>query len=273
MHEFLQKTELHPKLSSVINIDSFKNIIVYGREHAGKYTIALRIISNFSPSKLKYEKKLTIASKELRESFILKISDIHYEIDMFLLNCNSKIIWHNIYQHIVDIISLQKVKYGIILCKNFHCIHNDLLDIFYSYMQSDFSSVKIHFVLITEEISFIPCNIVDCCEVLNIPKPYKANIIKCNKPQMSTQFEKQTIDTIIKTIETQNFVAIRNSLYDIFIYQLNVHLCIWLLCKKMQKKDLNKMFHILLTFFHGYNNNYRHIYHIELFIYSCLNTK
>ena len=276
MHEYLHKTELHPKLNTLVipdKIELFRNIIIYGPEHSGKYTQALRIISKFSQSSLKYEKKLTITCKELREAFILKISDIHYEIDMFLLNCNSKIIWHNIYQHIVDIISLQKVKYGIILCKNFHCIHNDLLDIFYSYMQTDFNSVKIHFVLITEELSFIPCNIVDCSEVLNIPKPYKANIIKCNKQQLGIQFEKQIVENILSTIKEPDFVAIRNSLYDIFIYQLNVHLCIWLLCKGMQKKDSNKMFHNLLIFFHGYNNNYRHIYHIELFIYNCLNIK
>uniref|UniRef100_A0A6C0HS84 Uncharacterized protein n=1 Tax=viral metagenome TaxID=1070528 RepID=A0A6C0HS84_9ZZZZ len=278
MHDFLQKTELHPKLNSVVkcipsNIEMFRNVIIYGSEYSGKYTQALRIISKFSHSSLKYEKKLTITSKELREAFILKMSDIHYEIDMFLLNCNSKIIWHSIYQQIVDIISLQKVKHGIILCKNFHCIHNDLLDIFYSYMQTDFNSVKIHFILITEELSFIPCNIVDCCEVLNIPKPYKANLIKCNKIQSDIVFEKQIVETIIKTLEKPNFVTIRNSLYDIFIYQLNIYLCIWMLCKKMQKKDLNKMFHILLSFFHGYNNNYRHIYHIELFIYNCLNIK
>jgi len=278
MHEFLHKSELHPKLNSHIksipnDIGMFRNIIIYGPEHSGKYTQALRIISKFSQSGLKYEKKLTITSKELREAFILKISDIHYEIDMFLLNCNSKIIWHNIYQHIIDIISLQKVKYGIILCKNFHSIHNDLLDIFYSYMQTDFNSVKIHFVLITEELSFIPCNIIDCCEVLNIPKPYKANMVKCNKQQSSIQFEKQIVENIITTLKEPNFVTIRNSLYDIFIYQLNVHLCIWMLYKRMQKEDSNKMFHILLIFFHGYNNNYRHIYHIELFIYNCLNIK
>lgn len=279
IYELFNKTEinLHPKLDSIIkqipnNISSFKNIIVYGPENSGKYSQTLRIISKFSASSLKYEKKLTITAKDLRESFVLKMSDMHYEIDMFLLMFNSKLIWHTIYQHIVDIISLQKIKHGIILCKNFHMIHNDLLDVFYSYMQTNFTPVKLHFILITEELSFIPHNIINCCDVLHVPKPYKINITKCNKIKTNVEFENQVVETIWKSIENPtNFVATRNSLYNIFIYQLNVYVCIWILCKKMQKKDSNKMFQNLMTFFHGYNNNYRHIYHIELFIYNCLN--
>ena len=278
IHELFHKTEinLHPKLDSIIkkipnDIVSFKNIIVYGPEHAGKYSQSLRVISKFSPSSLKYEKKLTIASKDMKESFVLKMSDIHYEIDMFLLLFNSKLIWHTIYQHIIDIISLQKVKHGIILCKNFHTIHNDLLDVFYSYMQTNFLPVKINFILLTEELSFIPYNIINCCDVLHVPKPYKINITKSNKVKTDVEFEKQIVEDIWKNMKPSNFVALRNSLYNIFIYQLNIYLCIWILYKKMPKKDSTKIFQYLITFFHGYNNNYRHIYHIELFIYNCLN--
>lgn len=278
IYEVFHKTEinLHPKLDAIIktipnNISSFKNMILYGPEQCGKYSQSLRIISKFSPSSLKYEKKLTVSSKDMRESFVLKMSDIHYEIDMFLLLFNSKLIWHAIYQHIIDIISLQKVKHGIILCKNFHMIHNDLLDVFYSYMQKNFIPVKIHFILITEELSFIPYNIVNCCEVLHIPKPYKVNIAKCNKVRSEFVFENQIVENIFKNMNTpSNFVAVRNSLYNIFIYQLNIYFCLWILCKKMKKKELDKMFQNLTSFFHGYNNNYRHIYHIELFIYNCL---
>ena len=112
-------------------------------------------------------------------------------------------------------------------------------------------------------------NIVDCSEIINIPKPFKSNIIKCGKPE-PTQFETQIVENIIKTMRPQNYVTIRNKLYNIFIYQANIYLCLWLLYKKLGKKDINKMFHFLLAFFHGYNNNYRHIYHTELFIYNCM---
>jgi Cdc6-like AAA superfamily ATPase len=272
----MEKTNLHPKIKKIIktfpeNIENFNNIIVYGPSSSGKYSQALNIISRYSPSKLKYEKRLTVNSKDHKdETYVLKMSDIHFEVDMFLLGCNSKILWYSIFQHISDIISMQKVKYGIILCKNFHLIQNELLDVFYSYIQQNFTQVKIHFILITEELSFIPNNIIDCCEILYIQKPYKSNILKCKKKNESTELQKNIIDSILKNTEKVNFVKLRNSLYDIFIFQLDVYYCLWVIYRKLNLKDLNTSFKYLLTFFHGYNNNYRHIYHIELLIHQLI---
>jgi YbbR domain-containing protein len=83
-------------------------------------------IKKYSPSHLKYEKKITITYD--KKQYYFRISDIHYEIDMSLLGCNSKLLWHEIYQQIVDIISAKTEKSGIIVCKNFHEIHNELLE-------------------------------------------------------------------------------------------------------------------------------------------------
>ena len=79
-------------------------------------------------------KKITINYNSKYEH-IIKISDIHYEVDISLLGCNAKILWNEIFQHIMDIILSKQVKQGIIVCKNFQDIHTELLDIFYSYMQ------------------------------------------------------------------------------------------------------------------------------------------
>ena len=51
---------------------------------------------------------------------------------------------------------------GIIVCKYFNEIHSELLDSFYSYMQT-LTNIKIDlkFILLTEEISFIPDNILN----------------------------------------------------------------------------------------------------------------
>jgi len=261
----MQKVNLHPKINKLIqNLPTeFKNMIIYGPQKSGKYSQALHIISKYSQSKLKYEKKVVITKDVKEDQFIFKMSDIHFEIDMFLLGCNSKTLWFTIYQHILDIICLRKSKQCIIMCKNFHLIHNELLDLFYSYMQQNFLNINICFLLITEELSFIPNNILDCCEVLHIPKPYKSNVTKCNKIDDTIDYYKHIID-----IDTSNFIKMRNSLYNIFIYQLNVYTCVWLICKKMKKNDVSKMFQYLLTFFHGYNNNYRHIFHLELLLHN-----
>ena len=158
------KINLHPKLSSVFksfpdDITKMRNIILYGPENSGKYTQFLQSIRKYSNSKLKYEKKLTIETN--KQDFFIKISDIHYEVDISLLGCNAKVLWNNIFNQIVDIILTKPKKNGIIVCKNFHTIHSELLDIFYSYMQKNICNYyNIVFFLLTEQVSFIPDNIL-----------------------------------------------------------------------------------------------------------------
>ena len=102
-----------------------------------------------------------------KNEHILKISDIHYEIDLENLTCNSKILFNDIYNNIIDVIQSSKLKIGIILCKNFHKINNEILEIFYSYMQKNLiSNIILKFILITEHLSFIPNNIQDICKIL-----------------------------------------------------------------------------------------------------------
>ncbi len=135
----ISKKNLHPELEKIeqngekMGIDN--NLIFYGPAGTGKYTQVLNYIKNFSPSKLKYERKMNI-NLQKKKQYTFKISDVHFEIDMELLGCNAKVLWTEIYKAILDILSTRQTHEGIILCKNFHKIHNELLDVFYSYMQS-----------------------------------------------------------------------------------------------------------------------------------------
>jgi hypothetical protein len=98
---------------------------------------------------------------------------------MSLLGCNAKLLWHDIYQQIVDIVSSKTDKSGIIVCKNFHEIHNELVENFYSYMQSINNRINIKFLIITEEVSFLPDSILNCCKIIRVPRPTKAIYNKC----------------------------------------------------------------------------------------------
>ena len=136
------RENLHPKLDKVFQkfppqIADLKNIIFYGPKGVGKYTQMLKSIKKYSPSELKYEKKISISFN--KQAFFYKISDIHYEIDMSLLGCNSKLLWNEFYIQLIDIISAKTDKSGIIVCKYFNEIHSELLEIFYSYMQKNSS--------------------------------------------------------------------------------------------------------------------------------------
>ena len=193
---------LHSSKFNFNNINDLKNLIIYGPPGIGKYTQALSIIKNCSPTQLKYEKKMiTTYNKNI---YYFKISDIHYEIDMSLLGCNSKLIWHEIYNQIVDIISSKNEKIGIIICKYFHEINSELLEIFYSYMQTLYNSnITIKYILITEDLSFLPENILNYCAHIKYPRPSRSSYNKCFKIKLNSENDISLI-TNIKDIKSEN---------------------------------------------------------------------
>jgi hypothetical protein len=178
--EYIQSAEkhnIHPELNETFtkfpqNVYQLENTIIYGPSGVGKYTQMLLALKKYSPSHMKYDKKITVTTD--KQEYIYRISDIHYEIDMALLGCNSKTLWHEIFFQIVDIISVKQDKIGIIVCKNFHQIHSELLDIFYSYMQQynhSHTNIIVKFCIITEHVSFLPASIINVCHMIKIPRP------------------------------------------------------------------------------------------------------
>jgi hypothetical protein len=300
----IQKQNLHPKLEKIYKkfpetLYELKNVIIYGPSGVGKYTQMLNLIKKYSPTELKYEKKISVNYN--KQAYFFKISDIHYEIDMSLLGCNSKLLWHEIYTQIIDIISAKTDKSGIIVCKYFHEIHSELLENFYSYMQQNNAiSVDIKFIIVTEKLSFIPDNILNCCEIINIARPSKSNYNKCFKNKLPTKFNLENI-TNIKTLKLFNeelmlpykiicnkiidnmiqvddlkFLKFRDILYDIFIYNLDITDCIWYILSTLVKENRIKTEYfsdILIktySFFQYYNNNYRPIYHLEKYLFYLI---
>lgn len=179
----IEQYNMHPELLPLYQkfpkkLSDFCNLIVFGPTGSGKYSQVLYFLKKYSPSKLKYDKKITCQTDKV--NYIYHISDIHHEIDMSLLGCNSKTLWHEIFLQIVDIVSMKTEKTGIILCKNFHMIHNELLEIFYSYIQhyNHYTSpVQIRFILLTEHISFLPKNILNSFQHIGIKRPDKTKYI------------------------------------------------------------------------------------------------
>ena len=293
----LHKNNLHPELDYFIkdisnnyNLDN-NNLILYGPPGLGKYTQSLNIIEKFSSSKLRYERKINIPTLK-NKIYTIKISDIHFEIDMDLLGCNAKILWNDIFKSILDIISSRQLHKGIILCKNFHKIHNELLDIFYSYMQTlNYTDISISYILLTESISFIPETIKNKCFILPIKTPTKTTLKKCfslnnvNKEvinlkslhfnnEIVTDYSTAIFENIKNMIIRKEVVNLdlRNELYDIFIYHLDLYKYIlniigyFISIKKIDNEKLSKIVIFLFQFLKYYNNNYRPIYHLERFI-------
>ena len=82
------KESLHPKLNELYatfppHFPDFKNLIFYGPKGVGKYTQMLAAIQRYSPTDLKYEKKLSVNYN--KHIYFYKISDIHLKLTCLYL--------------------------------------------------------------------------------------------------------------------------------------------------------------------------------------------
>lgn len=307
--ESTKTVDIHPELVSTINscpvsLCDFNNAIIYGPRGSGKYTQALRLINKYSDTGLRYNKKICIhLSKD--ENMMVSMSDIHFEIDMELLGCNSKSIFNSIYLQICDIVKTDKTIFatsgrsttrGIILCKNFQCIQNELLQCFYTYMTM-VSKTGVHFILHTESIGFIPSHILDISFVLRVSRPPRTllnSVLKTNnKKQLTSASYKNIsnlvdtftgvpqicdysihINTFINNLGAENTIEnIRTLIYDITTYNVDIVTFVYKLINEMYDQNLlidsnyDEITKCLINFYMSYEKHYRVIFHLErLFI-------
>ena len=261
------------------NLNNVTNFIFYGPPGSGKYSSALKLIEKYSNSNLKYEKKMIILSN--KNEHVIKISDIHYEINMENLTCNAKSLFNDIYINIIDSIQVHEKREGIILCKNFHLIDSELFDIFYSFMQKKLiENFTVKFILLTDHLSFINKNILNISKIIYFNKLSISNYNKLsnitNKKSilLKNNFEEklQSINNIeiLKTLELDtnnlniihinktlcdaivndilnyknlNYFNLRNKLYDLLTYNLNINDCIYYIIDNLiTKKNLDHNF-------------------------------
>jgi hypothetical protein len=163
--------------------------------------------------------------------------------------------------------------------------------------ENNSSAISVKFVLLTEEISFMPDNILNCCEIINVSRPSKIAYTKCSSEKLPTDMKVENItniknlhinvsdlmhpykimcDKIIKdmiNIDELKFLKFRDLLYDIFIYNLDITDCMWYIIstliqqKKIQQKDMSNLLIKTYNFLKYYNNNYRPIYHLESYLF------
>jgi hypothetical protein len=231
-----------------------KSIIIYGPENSGKYTKAIEIIKSYSKYDLKYKRKIEVEVNS--ELYYFNISDIHFEIDFELLGTNENSLWSEFISKVTDIIESQ-LEFGIILCRNFHFIDNDLLKIFLTFMRNK----KMRFILCTKHISYIPKEIKENCSIIALKKIYSESY-----GNQYTTF----CDNIINFIydNDNGLFQLRELLYQLSTYNYDIHQCLQYIYFKVMKlyPDLVINKSVIIDIMERYNTKYRTIFHLELFI-------
>ena len=286
------------KIKEFHSFETLPNLILYGPPGIGKYTQALQIVKRFSPSNLKYERKCAFEFNKDIYNFV--VSDIHIEVDFYMLGCQSKLLWHEIYTKYVDILMSKNVKQGIIICKNFQNIHCELHDIFYSYMNNNDvgRNFNMKFIIISDCISFISNDILARASIISYPKPSKAKykeVLSCSAKKEITNIKNikhELADEIpyvklcnelisyLLNFEDLEIITLREHIYNLMTYNLDIYNCIWYVNQQLSmNKTVSKKYNAkrgqifikTITFLHLYNNNYRPIYHLENYFIYLIN--
>lgn len=293
--------DIHPNIteanSRIHSTNRLSNVIYYGPDGVGKYSCALDYIRRFSPSNLAYEKRMTVDTS--KGEVVIKISDVHFEIDIGLLGCNAKHIWSEIIKHINDVVALRKEKKAFVLCKGFHEIHPELLDSFYSYMQTTNRSNRIAYVILTNTLSFLPDTILKRCITFSVARPSRQMLSRMHKVGRDAEthnivnlrqwkngstghHRRFIVDDVVEMLcnmksedDTSkfDFIELRDKLYCVFVLNHSAWATIWeilsslLALGKVPADKENEVVDETYRFLELFSNNYRPIYHLERYTY------
>lgn len=243
----------------------YMNYIIYGPPGSSKYKSAINICKKISPSGLKYNRKIELTLGD--NNYYFKITDVNLEIDFELLGTNEYNIWVAFYNMVKEI-SVTKQYY--IICKNFHFIKDELIDIFHIFLRND----NIKYIICTQYISCLPKILKDKCFVI-------VNKISKNLNYMKNIDNSKRIEPIIELIYNQNidYYLIREYLYELLTYNLNIHtvftdIILGLYKKKyLNTENIEPIIEELSTIIKKYNNNYRSIFHLECFVIYLIKLK
>ena len=278
---------LHPEIGAMIGgLDGPRNLIVYGRGSIGKYYLAMDMIRAFSPLDLHYEKMMPIQYN--KKTYNVRISDVHFEIDMQMLGTNSRLIWQNIFAAVLDIVeaAMTKARARFIMLKNFQDVSSEMYELLLCYIGDRITKpANIYYVVITEGVSFIHNELLEKFTVVQVPVPSEGALACMNEGAAAGVWRRPSAaearyaheDLIFGSLArcvdgfaADRCVALRNIIYDVLIYNIPPAKVLFRLMRHMMAGKaaarVDRAFFRLPHMMAEYNNNYRPIIHLERII-------
>ncbi len=289
--------DYHPAITASIAANELApttSYIIYGPEGSGKYSVALSLLQHWSPSKLATEKNIPFQDDKIE--YIVRASDVHFEVNMSLLRNNYKTLWREIYEQVCDIYSstFYSSTAAFILCKEFQECKPDLMNqilshAYVAYMrnsgqgQSRGQRNKFpQYIFLTTAYSSLPSEIKQMSTLIRVPTPTEGctSSIILRKYTQPVRRTIQCIRDILREADATGVIVnqllhLREILYDVFAYNVNVYDYVWGLTSEIAKAyptiPGDQIIEYGDNYLKEYNNYYRQIYHLERFVLQvCL---
>ena len=180
------------------------NIIIYGPNGSGKYTIATNILNSLYGQNVKKNLvKFNILKTpgNYKEVEIFK-SNYHYEINVnkYLFNDNSTLC--NLLNSLINTFNVKTLSYNIIIVRNIEFLQKEIINYFKCISEKHSSTVRL--ILITSNFSSISSDLLGRFSSLRVPSPSNNEIkkyIKFVSNKEKIKISEKNIDLITKNCE------------------------------------------------------------------------
>lgn len=307
--EFIINRKLALKLKKYASAKDFLNILIYGGNGYGKYTLSLALLNEFYGKDI-YKRKSTNFKIKIGtniKSIDVVHSNYHYEIFINHYLFNDKATLLMLIKSIIGNYNVKTNSYNIILLKSIDYINDNIIKLFKSLMEVYIDTCRFIFICKNNsKLSILKSNIL----YINIPKPEKSDIIKCLKDN-SIEFDKNIIKneynlnklwciinsniyginsekmlnekyldkfiTILNTPGLKTIDKLKTHLYDYICKNFNkvliYHTIIdyYIYNSKISNLVKGKIIELSATFQHRQAISYREIIHLEAYLINIFN--
>ncbi len=273
---------LHPDIMAYLDtfptrLRDLPSIIISGPPGSGKRTLALVAIGGFSPSCLRYEKKMsvTIEGRVSHDPPSIPMSDIHFEVDMALPCCGTRAGWGAVHKAITAAVEIRNEKTAIVLCKGFQRADSDLVRAFSGYMDTHADNVDLRYIIVTEHPSALPGAIRSRCRSIPVGRPHACLARKLigETPTVQLVERKSAIGAMAAAASgaTAQLGTLRDAIYAGLTRNMDIGKWTWsLLCEWRTRCDVpptpdmdDLAFEAVLIFSQEHDRSYRPIFHLE----------
>lgn len=277
----LRDRPLHPLILETIDrlptkLQDMRSTVIHGPPGSGKYSIALAIAGGFSPSALRYEKKMVVEcdGKSQPHDFSLPMSDVHFEVDMGVSHCGSRTGWGQVHRSIVEAVQIRREKSAIVLCRGVDAADSDLLSTLESFMRPTSGGVDLRYILVTDHLGVLPQSLRARCTIIAVPRPARSvNLRVRGRVMPEEEIEVMSARGALAALcdsPAPSLYGLRDAVYAGLTRNMDLSKWSWHMMREWGMRagavDVeleSQAFDALLTFARGHAASYRPIFHLE----------